>query len=101
MYRAWVEEVLGLQIRGAQMQLNPVIPAAWSGFSLRYRHGEAVYAIQVENPDGVEKGVLRVEMDGQLVSDGLIPLERGLVKHQVVVRMGALGLTDEDGEMAQ
>jgi cellobiose phosphorylase len=30
--------------------MNPVIPATWEGFSLRYRHGETIYAIQVENP---------------------------------------------------
>jgi cyclic beta-1,2-glucan synthetase len=88
MYRAWVEEVLGLQVRSGQMRVNPVIPAAWQGFSLRYRHGETVYAIQVENPYGFERGVAWVEMDGQRVTGGVIPLERGLVKHQVVVRMG-------------
>ena len=88
MYRAWVEEVLGLQVRGGQMQVNPVIPATWPGFSLSYRHGEAVYAIQVENPDGCGRGVVWVEMDGQAVAGGLIPLESGLVKHRVVVRMG-------------
>ena len=70
------------------MRVNPVIPAAWQGFSLRYRHGETIYAIQVENPHGFERGVAWVEMDGQRVTDGVIPLERGLVKHQVVVRMG-------------
>jgi hypothetical protein len=47
MYRAWIEEVLGLQVRGSQMRINPVIPATWQGFSLRYRHGETIYAIQV------------------------------------------------------
>ncbi|MCM2356980.1 MAG: glycosyl transferase [Geobacteraceae bacterium] len=88
MYRAWIEEVLGLQVHGGQLRVNPVIPAAWDGFSLRYRHGEAIYAIQVENPHGCERGVAWVEMDGQRVTGGMIPLERGLVKHQVVVRMG-------------
>ncbi|KAF0216735.1 MAG: hypothetical protein FD174_3558 [Geobacteraceae bacterium] len=88
MYRAWIEEVLGLQVRGNRMQINPVIPAAWQGFSLRYRHGETIYAIQVENPHGCERGVAWVEMDGQRLTGGVIPLERGLVKHRVVVRMG-------------
>jgi cyclic beta-1,2-glucan synthetase len=90
MYRAWVEEVLGLQVQGDQMQVIPVIPATWPGFSLTYRHGETIYAIQVENPDGCERGVAWVEMDGQRVTGGVIPLERGLVKHRVVVRMGCL-----------
>jgi len=88
MYRAWVEEVLGLQVRNGRMLLNPVIPVTWQGFSLSYRHGETVYAIQVENPDGCERGVVWVEMDGQRVTGDVISLERGLVKHRVVVRMG-------------
>jgi cyclic beta-1,2-glucan synthetase len=88
MYRAWTEEVLGLQVRGNMMRIVPVIPAAWPGFSLNYRHGETIYAIRVENPNGCERGVAWVEMDGQQQPDGVIPLERGLVKHQVIVRMG-------------
>jgi cyclic beta-1,2-glucan synthetase len=88
MYRAWIEEVLGLQIRGNGMRIDPVIPRAWTGFTLRYRHGETIYAIEVENPDGCERGISWVEMDGQRLPDGVIVLERGLVKHQVRVRMG-------------
>ncbi len=88
MYRAWVEEVLGLQLSNGQMRINPVIPGSWPGFSLNFRHGEAIYAIQVENPHGCESGIAWVEMDGQRVSGGLIALERAFVKHQVVVMMG-------------
>jgi cyclic beta-1,2-glucan synthetase len=88
MYRAWVEDILGLQIRSGRMRVNPVIPAAWQGFSLRYRHGETIYAIKVENPNGCQSGVAWVEMDGLRVAGGVIVLERGLVKHQVRVRMG-------------
>jgi cyclic beta-1,2-glucan synthetase len=88
MYRAWVEEVLGLQVRGREMRIKPVIPAAWPGFTLRYRHWETIYEVQVDNPDGVERGVVWVELDGQRLIGDVIPLEQGLVKHQVVVRMG-------------
>ena len=88
MYRAWIEEVLGLQVRSGEMRISPVIPASWPGFSLNYRHGEAIYAIQVENPQGFERGVAWVEMDGRRMTDGVIRLENVLVKHQVVVRMG-------------
>ncbi|MCJ7663834.1 MAG: hypothetical protein MUO24_06300 [Desulfobacterales bacterium] len=88
MYRAWVEEILGLQVRGNRMQVNPVIPGSWKGFSLSYRHGEAIYEIRVENPEGRERGVAWVELDGQRVRDGVIPLDRDLVKHRVLVHMG-------------
>ncbi|MGA2975557.1 MAG: glucoamylase family protein [Spirochaetia bacterium] len=88
MYRAWVEEVLGMKIRGDQMRMDPVIPGWWQGFSLRYRHGEALYEIQVENPHGRQRGVSWVEMDGRRLPDEAIPLERALVKHRILVRMG-------------
>jgi cyclic beta-1,2-glucan synthetase len=88
MYRAWVEEILGLQVRGETMRIAPVIPAWWDGFSMSYRHGESVYEIQVENPGHCEKGVSRVELDGKRVKDGVINLGRELLKHRIVVRMG-------------
>jgi cyclic beta-1,2-glucan synthetase len=90
MYRAWVEEVLGLKVRGIEMRIDPVIPASWPGFSIRYRHGETMYAIEIENPDGCEHGIAWVEMDGRRLVDGAIPLERELVKHRLVVRMGSM-----------
>jgi cyclic beta-1,2-glucan glucanotransferase len=91
MYRAWVEEILGLHVRGETMRLTPVIPGWWDGFQMSYRHGEAVYEIQIENPEHCERGVSWVEMDGQRVKGGVIPLARDLVKHRIVVRMGNPG----------
>ena len=88
MYRAWVEEVLGLKVQGESLRMDPVIPGWWQGFDLTYRHGEAVYEIHVENPQSVEHGVVSVELDGRPIPDGVIRLERELVKHRVAVRMG-------------
>jgi cyclic beta-1,2-glucan synthetase len=89
MYRAWMEEILGLHVRGETMWLYPIIPGWWEGFRMSYRHGEAVYEIQVENPEHCERGVSWVELDGQRVKGGVIHLGRDLVKHRIVVRMGA------------
>jgi cyclic beta-1,2-glucan synthetase len=88
MYRAWVEEVLGLRVRGDTLTVRPVIPPEWPGFTMRYRHGEAVYAVVVENPDGVSSGVAWVELDGRRLADGLVPLEDAPLTHSVTVRMG-------------
>jgi cyclic beta-1,2-glucan synthetase len=88
MYRAWVEEILGLKVCHETMQFVPVIPGWWDGFQMSYRHGEALYEIQVENPEHCERGVAWVEVDGQRIKDGVIRLVRDLVKHRVLVRMG-------------
>ena len=65
MYRVWVEEILGLRVRGETLQIAPVIPGWWDGYQLTYRHGEAIYEIHVENPQHCERGICRVVMDGQ------------------------------------
>ncbi|QVL35638.1 GH36-type glycosyl hydrolase domain-containing protein [Aminirod propionatiphilus] len=88
MYRAWVEEILGLNVRGDTLELAPVIPGWWDGFQIRYRHGEAHYEIEVANPDHCERGVASVEIDGQPVRGGIIGLSKDRGKHRVRVRMG-------------
>jgi cyclic beta-1,2-glucan synthetase len=88
MYRAWVEDALGLRVRGEALTIDPVIPGWWGGFQMKYRHGEALYEIQVENPDNRERGVAWVEMDGRRIDNGIIALEKGLGTHRVLARMG-------------
>jgi cyclic beta-1,2-glucan synthetase len=94
MYRAWMEEVLGIRRRGETLEIDPVIPQWWEGFSLRYRHGKAIYWIEVMNPEKVSQGVVTVQIDGRNLADNRIPLERTSIKHRVQVRMGK-GETDK------
>ena len=91
MYRVILEELLGLKVRGTMLELAPVIPRDWEGFKIRYRHGEAMYEIQVENPEAVGSGVAWTELDGRRLESREIPLERGTGVHQVRVRMGRVG----------
>jgi cyclic beta-1,2-glucan synthetase len=89
MYRVWIEEVLGMKIRGEGLVIDPVIPSGWRQFGVRYRRGEALYEISVENPEGVCRGVAWVTMDGRRLEDPRIPLEEVSIRHTVVVRMGS------------
>ena len=90
MYRVWIEQMLGLKICGSEMRLDPVIPGWCDSFGLRYRRGEAIYEIEVENPNGCERGVSWIEVDGRrLPGDSVISLTPAAVKHRVLVRMGS------------
>jgi len=94
MYRAWIEEVLGVKMRGDRLTIDPVIPPSWDRFSLQLRHGQALYEIEVENPDGLAQGVRKVELDGRELAELAIPLELELVKHRVRVLMGLRDKTE-------
>jgi cyclic beta-1,2-glucan synthetase len=88
MYRVWLEEVLGFKLRGGELSLDPVIPSDWPGFTLNYRMGSTTYEVQVENPDGVSRGVAWIELDGRRQSETSIALLDDGSSHAVRVRLG-------------
>lgn len=91
MYRVWLEEVLGLRLRGTELQVDPTIPADWPGFTLRCRFLGSHYEIHVDNPDHVGHGVAWVEVDGQRQTGLAITLGEEGSNHAVVVRLGSRG----------
>ncbi|HVG99112.1 MAG TPA: glucoamylase family protein [Chloroflexota bacterium] len=92
MYRVWLEEVLGFKLRGERMAFDPVVPRDWDGVTLRYRAGAGgttVYEVTIRNPERVNRGVVRVEADGQHLPDGEVPIVADGGTHRVVVTLGA------------
>jgi cyclic beta-1,2-glucan synthetase len=88
MYRLGIEAILGLQRVGGTLVINPCIPKAWPGYMIRYRYGQTVYEIQVENPDGVNRGVSRLTLDGEPIAGNAIPLVDDGAHHQAIVVLG-------------
>ncbi len=64
MYRAGLESILGFRLRGTRLVVDPCIPRAWPGFEIVFRYHSARYAIVVENPGRLSRGVASVEVDG-------------------------------------
>jgi len=88
MYRLGLEAILGLRRVGKTLQINPCIPKDWSGYELTYRDGKTLYQIRVENPEGINRGVKRVTLDGEVLPERAIPLLDDGRQHQVHVQMG-------------
>ncbi len=65
MYRTAVEGILGIQLRGAILAINPCVARGWTGFEITYKYGSSRYRIAVENPHGVSKGVVKATLDGR------------------------------------
>jgi cyclic beta-1,2-glucan synthetase len=90
MQRAGVESILGLRVRGRELEVDPCIPAAWPGFAATLRCGSASYEIAVANPHGVCRGVIAVELDGAMLlgRPARIPFTDDGGRHQVLVTLG-------------
>jgi len=93
MYRAGVESILGMRLRGAVLVIDPAIPRAWPSYEMVFRYHAAEYMIAVENPRGAMRGVSAAELDGAALplQDGASGVEFALVqegRHRVRVVLG-------------
>jgi len=98
LYRAALEAILGFDLRGDTLYVDPCVPATWPGYEIAFlRRGAAGrttrYEIVVDNAAGVERGVTHVALDGATpLATGGTPARIGLADdgatHRVRVTLG-------------
>jgi len=88
LYRAGLENILGLRRHGSTFEVSPCIPSSWPSYSIDWRFGRTTYDIVVSNPEGRCQGVLEARLDGGLVDARAIPLVDDGGRHSVRVILG-------------
>jgi cyclic beta-1,2-glucan synthetase len=89
LYRAGIEWILGLRVRGMMLSIDPCIPRNWPSYTMEFRYHSAIYKIKVENPSSVSKGVALTELDGKILAGAAsIPLVDDGKVHQLRVVLG-------------
>ena len=88
LYRAGLENILGLRRRGDTFMIDPCVPSSWSEYTIEWRHGRARYEIRVTNPQRVWNGVVRAELDGAAVNHLAVPLVDDGATHVVRITLG-------------
>jgi cyclic beta-1,2-glucan synthetase len=71
MYRVGIESLLGLTLNRGALHIDPCIPRHWPGYEALLNTPEAELRIVIENPEGVNRGVRVVEVDGTPVHDDI------------------------------
>lgn len=73
-YFAATRWLLGVRPDFDGLWIDPCIPSAWKGFSVVRRWRGTEYRITVHNPDGRQKGIRRLLVDGRELAGSKIPL---------------------------
>ena len=68
------EGILGIQPDYDGLRIEPCIPASVREYKVNRLFRGTMYHITVKNPDGVEKGVKRILLNGQELPAGPVPL---------------------------
>ena len=88
-YRVALESILGLRFEENAITLQPAISSDWKEFEIRLTLDDETtsYQIRVENPDGLEKGVLHGNIDGKkkrsVAEKMTIPIKKDGLQHKV------------------
>ena len=80
--------ILGIRPDYDGLVVDPCIPASLDGFSAKRDFRGVTYDITVKNPNGVEKGVASMTVDGTPVDGNMIPFDGSKKEVQVEVVMG-------------
>ncbi|HEV2472704.1 MAG TPA: glycosyl hydrolase family 65 protein, partial [Chthonomonadales bacterium] len=84
MYRIWLEEVLGFQLRGERLTISPVLPPDWPGFAIRFRYRKSSYVIRVEQ---ASDGSPLARLDGAALPSPSIRLVDDGAEHDFFIRL--------------
>ncbi|GAB3024591.1 GH36-type glycosyl hydrolase domain-containing protein [Bowmanella dokdonensis] len=69
------------------LRIDPCIPARWPGFKAQRTFRQALYEIEVRNPQGLSKGRVELEVDGEAIEGNLIPYARFGGRHRIVATL--------------
>jgi cellobiose phosphorylase len=80
--------ILGLQPEIDGLRIDPCIPSTWDGFKAARRFRGQVIQVDVQNPEGVCRGVKSLKLNGEKLADNLVPADMLGDDNQVVVVLG-------------
>lgn len=85
---AAVEGILGVKPDYDGLRIDPCIPSQWKEFTMKREFRGKTLRIRVTNPNGVQKGVQKIIINGEELSGNLIPVTKMKAENDVTVVMG-------------
>jgi cellobiose phosphorylase len=87
-HRATYEGFAGLHAGWDGLVVDPSLPSDWREVKVTRRYRRNVFEIAIDNPEGRERGVASIEVEGEPRDSNLIPAVEGDARRRVRVVMG-------------
>jgi cellobiose phosphorylase len=75
LYIAGLQYVLGIKRRGEKLMIEPCFSKEWEAVFVEYKYGDAVYEINIYNPDKKENGFQKMYLNNELNENNQIKLK--------------------------
>jgi cellobiose phosphorylase len=87
MYRMLVETLLGVNLEGDQLRLDPRMPKSWTTYKIHYRYRQTVYHITITRLAAESADTNRLSLDGRELAGKTIPLQDDRLEHAVEAKI--------------
>jgi len=87
-YYSATQYILGIRPEYDGLRIDPCIPSEWDGFKVTRRFRGKSLQIEVTNPAGVCRGMKAITLNGEVLPDNLIPVEKLGDENRVKVVLG-------------
>ncbi len=87
MYRLLIETLLGANLEGERLRLDPRLPKAWETVTIHYRYRQTTYHIVVTRLGDAATGANRLILDGVELPGQTLPLRDDRQEHAVELQV--------------
>ncbi|WP_073278134.1 GH36-type glycosyl hydrolase domain-containing protein [Anaerocolumna jejuensis] len=88
MYIAVTQYMLGIRSQWEGLLIDPCLPVQWKQAKIDRKFRECNYEIEIINESGVKKGIMSIEVDGEIQTSNIIKHKNGRERAVVKVIMG-------------
>ena len=81
-YRVGVQNIIGIQKHGDKLKIEPKIPIAWDGYTVKYRYMDTTYNIEVKKGEKTS-----CELDGKKLISSTISLINDKKDHEIKIHI--------------
>jgi N,N'-diacetylchitobiose phosphorylase len=86
-YYTAAQYILGIQPDYFGLRIDPCIPSKWKEVKITRRFRNKNFNIIIKNKNGIQKGVKKIILNGNIIDDNLIPVDRMIDNNEVLVEM--------------
>lgn len=90
MFRDGLDYILGIRPTYDGLIVDPCIPDSWDGYKVTRKFRGATYEIEVRNPNNVQHGVAKLEIDGKAIEGNVLPVIQKGSTAKVLCVMGSI-----------
>jgi len=80
--------ILGIRAEYNGLKIDPCIPGSWKGYKVKRKYRGVTYHITILNPNGVQKGISGIMVNGKPFDKNIIPPPSGITELDIEVTMG-------------